>query len=114
METYKKIEATIKKYPEYFPWETKYNSISTEVHKKYQEEASKLYDEFHVKSGEGIKQGEGLVSYIHRMQEIAEKQPKKNLIDVIKEIGQREMKYKTAKKKLWGSHYQKFGLKCPF
>lgn len=34
-DTYEEIERIIAKYPEYFPWETKYNSIPKEVHEAY-------------------------------------------------------------------------------
>lgn len=38
-ETMDQLERVIKKYPEYFPWETTYNSIPQEVHDAYQKEA---------------------------------------------------------------------------
>ena len=35
MELYNRYQEIVKKYPEHFPWETKYNSIPSEVHEAY-------------------------------------------------------------------------------
>lgn len=35
LEMYNRYQEIVKKYPEHFPWETKYNSIPSEVHKAY-------------------------------------------------------------------------------
>lgn len=43
---YKRIQETVKKYPEYFPWETKYNSIDDSVHRAYENEKELLFKSF--------------------------------------------------------------------
>jgi hypothetical protein len=69
LELYKEIEATIERYPEYFQWEHTYNSIPQEVHSKYSEEKLNLYYIFYPPSDINIKQGEGLVGYMKRIDE---------------------------------------------
>lgn len=56
-EELEKVQATIDKYPEYFPWEHKWTSIPKEVHEAYNREA---YPERYEPWGALVTSGEGL------------------------------------------------------
>lgn len=110
-ETFKRLQATINKYPEYFPWEHKYNSIPKEVHDAYSKEEVELYYSHYPRSAGDLKEGEGLVAYINRVQEENKNKPSKYLKEVIEEISAKENKYKKLKKQLWEKYYGKYKLK---
>lgn len=114
-ETYKRLQETINKYPEYFPQQHIYNSIPKEVHQKYQEEKLNLYYSFYPPSGAGMKEGEGLVGYMDRIQEENKNKPQKSMKEVIVEIFETAPKikkeYEKEKRKLWNKHYKKYKLR---
>lgn len=115
LELYKEIEATIEKYPQYFQWEHTYNSIPKEVHSKYSEEQLNLYYSFYPPSGLEMKEGEGLVGYMRRVEEENKNKPEKSMREVIIEICETAPKikkeYETEKRKLWDKHYKEYNLK---
>lgn len=108
-ELYHKIENTIIKYPEYFPWETKYNSIDSSVHGLYDKEKSDIYYRFYPRKE--FKKGKGMIAYINRQQELSESLPKRPLEKILKEIIEKEENYKKVEKTLWNKHYKKHKLK---
>jgi len=110
-ETYKRLQATIDKYPEYFPWEHKYKSIPQEVHDLYHKEEIELYYSHYPRSGGGMKEGEGIVAYMRRVQEENKNKPVKPLVEVIEDVFTKENQYNILKKKLWNKHYSKYKLK---
>lgn len=111
-DTYKKAEEIIAKYPEYFPWETKYNSIPFEVHKAYNKEKYPDRDK-------PIPTGEGLIAEMKKseikhyndylgksFQEIWD-----DLLNMEHQIRVKEAKRYKEAKKLWDKHYKKYNLK---
>jgi len=113
METYKRVEDTVKKYPEYFPWETKYNSINKSVHENYDKELSVLFDSFYPRTPMDIKPGEGIVAWESRQKVVKWGEPvdfdelSKNLTNKLN----KDSDFKIAKKILWDKHYKKYKLK---
>jgi hypothetical protein len=124
--TYDFIQNTIKKYPQYFPWETKYASIPQEVHDAYRKEvggsdAETLEDmikEFESKSGV-IPSGSGMISQIMNA-DFSEakttnldftKADLEAFINSILESDKEYAKEKEREKEIWDKHYKKYGLK---
>lgn len=103
-ETYDKIRKIIKKYPEWFPWETKYNSIPQEVHDAYKGE---VYPEKEVKKDVTPK----VIVYT------GERVMLKDMVDTIQEYFNRQYQRKMDKRvekdrlrKIWNKHYSKYNL----
>lgn len=111
-ETYNKCQEVIKKYPEHFPWEAKYNSIPQEVHDAYSKE---LMDEFKSKF-DSIPKGDGLMKSL--VSEGASKPRLKNFGEALRDMDnmfkeqhrQAEERLKKSKQ-LWDKHYKKYNLK---
>lgn len=110
LETYERLEQIVAKYPEYFPWEDKYNSIPKEVHQAYIKEKYPDMDKPIVctNSGEGIMSAINKDVFVYK-QKTAEEimQWFKDLAAMVKEDNDKEEK----EKQLWDKHYSKYGLK---
>ncbi len=128
VEGIKFIEATIKKYPEYFEWEVKFNAIPESVYEAYLDE---VYPDRHKKVDwnnwdEFTKEGNqynGIIPEIHASnQKTYSKNPTnqdmlecltwfKDQLDKEHERKINERKEEARKKTIWNKHYKKYGLK---
>ena len=109
-DTYKKAEEIIAKYPEYFPWETKYNSIPKEVHQAYIKEKYPDKDEPIVCTG-GISQmikDEPFVYKEYTPEGIGEWF--KQLEVITRDAKNAAIVQRKKDKKLWDKHYKKYNL----
>lgn len=113
LETYKCVEETVKQYPEYFPWETKYNSIDKSVHEKYEDELSLLFKSFFPPTPMDIQPGEGIYAWSKRVSEESFKNKEPFSTKTITDKINKEYEFKKAKEKLWNKHYRKYKLKYP-
>lgn len=115
LQTYKRLEATIEKYPEYFPWEHIYNNIPSQVHIDYMEQERLLFLSFYPLKESDIKGGEGIWSWVRRQGHPPSKITKEDLQELANQVFVVALKikkeYETAKIKLWGKHYKKYKLK---
>ena len=105
-DTYKKAEEIIAKYPEYFPWETKYNSIPKEVHQAYIKEKYPDKDEPIVCTG-GISQMIKDDSFVYKQLTSDE------ILQYFKDwdkLLESDLEIKREDKKLWDKHYKKYNL----
>ena len=106
-----KVYEIIKKYPKYFPWETKYNEIPEEVHLQFREELLILQDRFFPSPSYSNK---GLY---HQLREIAVHQPLitpeylRESFEAMKANGDKHLLFTKEKKKLWNKIYSKYKLK---
>lgn len=110
-------KGVMKKYPEHFPWEAKYDSIPEEVHVAYRNEAFPPIDweAFSANSGGGI------MAVIDESNKEAEARYEENknkslaqMFDEIFEMSEHqrlkeEQAYKVSKA-IWDRHYKKYGL----
>lgn len=112
-DTYEEIERIIAKYPEYFPWETKYNSIPKEVHEAYIKEKYPDRDKPIVCTSDG----EGLYSKIKIEPFIYKEYTSDEIMEwfrqletiVVKERNEAALQRKKDKK-LWDKYYKKYNL----
>lgn len=112
-DTYRRVEEIIAKYPEYFPWETKYNSIPKEVHQAYIKEKYPDRDEPIVCTNDG----EGLYSKIKSEPFIYREYTPKEIGECFKQLDIITANARNAAivqrkkdKKLWDKHYKKYNL----
>ena len=113
-EVYKEIQETTAKYPEWFPWETLYNSIDKTVHNDYIKAETELYFSFYPRAkSDDIREGEGLWGYVKRQP--VYKPTEENLKSAVNylfvEAPKIKRDYEIARKKLWNKHYSKYKLK---
>lgn len=122
MSILEKIKEIQKKYPDWFPWETKYDSIPKEVHDAYYNEINPPIQE----DQEQIQcSGGGILEEIKKMPELSfEYDPHKvtmdDLTQAIKMLNEeqeaqiercKQLKARKAKeKKIWDKHYGKYGI----
>lgn len=119
MSTLEKIKEIRKKYPDWFPWETKYDSIPKEVHEAYEKEAhpdKNIFDASLEINTKGIdsppwrdEQIEHTPLTIKDIEDVV-----KALDDAYKEDWKRREKDRMELKrirKIWNKHYGKYGLK---
>lgn len=103
-----------KTYPQFFPWENTYDSITNEVHSAYREESQLLYESFYPSRPKvEMKEGEGLWAYMQRVYpETTIYKPKtiKECIDELKEKEKKKIEYEVSKIKLWNKYYKKYKL----
>lgn len=118
IDTWNEINAVIKAYPEYFPWETKYNSIPQSVHDAYNKEKyawmDKLYQKPHP---EGYI---GLIPTIMQMDEVlkeAPPEPQMTIHEIFIMLSKqeddkrkRQQEQDENNKALWDKHYKTYGL----
>jgi hypothetical protein len=115
-DTYKLIEDTIDKYPEYFEWEHKYHTIPDEVHNAFMKEAYPERWESYNNIGKSIESGngKGIMQYIRESEvEVGtlSKAVFDKLIDDINNRAEVEYENKERIKKIWYKHYGKYNLK---
>lgn len=120
-ELYDRTQQTIKDYPEYFPWEAKYNSIPQKVHEAYGRE--KYPFRYHIsKFGKDNKPFNKLY---HVLKINIDAIPKKELtLQTLKELfsnmfleqekeRERREQEKERAKELWDKYYQSYDLPYP-
>lgn len=114
-DTYNRVVETVKKYPEHFPWETKYNSIDDSVHRAYEDEKELLFNSFFPPTPMDIQPGEGMYAYMQRQnaEVISCNKPVDwdELSRNMQNKQKRDEDFSKAKQKLWIKHYKKFNLK---
>lgn len=100
---YEQMKTIIKKYPKFFPWETKYDSIPKEVHDAY-------YAEITIPVP--VEQESGLPVTVLQIAE-----GPANLIEFFKTLFKDEEKRKESqrrelkrRKSIWDKHYSKYKL----
>jgi hypothetical protein len=113
VDTYNKITDIIKKYPEYFPWETKYNNIPKEVHDRFHLEAYGK-NEF---SLDNFNNDNNLGSIYQSIKdnENIERKPftKDDLLNCLKQLEDSENKKRLREQeiiKIWNKYYKKYKL----
>lgn len=107
-----KLQATIRKYPEYFPWEAKYREIPQEIHEAYYKEK---HGEWEIKwKAEG---GKGIMELIREAPTHEKEESSKTLSEMFQDIvnAQEESRKKREEnrlknKVLWDKHYSKYKL----
>lgn len=120
MDQYNKIKEIQNKYPEWFPWETKYDSIPEDIHEAYRREAFPwLYEPISIAT---LPEDEYVPKSIMEWSESAPvtDTPEftyETFIKAVKEtyehLKEEDRKYREAKikaKKLWDKYYKKHGL----
>jgi hypothetical protein len=103
-------KAAVLKYPRWFPWETRYNSIPQEVHDAYLKETGFGDVRDTVPTGEGLiylaeKQGEYQLPTFE--------ETKFNILNWIKQKEEAETKARLEeirRKAIWNKHYRKYNL----
>lgn len=119
MDQWIKLNAIIRKYPEYFPWEAKYRSIPQEVHDAYYSDIQAAAEHIFSNSEDGI--AIGIIPTLMNMDEQPifkfKIVPDKPISEIFKDFfREKEEENKRAKKQqkkdkaLWDKHYSKYGL----
>lgn len=106
-DTYNEAERIIAKYPKYFPWETKYNSIPSEVHLAYRREKYPGFDKPIVCSGEGLLSK--IDNEVFMYKEYTNEEIIKWFED-LRKIDESEKIKKQKDKELWDKYYGKYNL----
>lgn len=118
LDTWEKAKAIMKANPDYFPWETKYDSIPQHVHDAYFKEKNawmtKLYKETRPESFIGI------IPSIMKMDEAMKEyqpEPPKSLSEMLRDLAKmeddkrrREEEEYAKNKSIWDKHYKPYGL----
>lgn len=117
--TLDEVNRIIEIYPEWFPWETKYNSIPEEVHRMYRDELDPGWDkpiEFKKRS----KVGEGLYAMVVRSNTVQRQSKISDIIsaftDLQKSCNERiieEGKKFKREVEIWNKYYSKYELPHP-
>lgn len=111
MTTWNRCNEIIKRYPEWFEWEHKYDKIPKEAHEAYQREA-------HPERYEPIKLGteEGFVGIIPSLSP-PQPEPERSLKEVFAMLFKQQQEARELKdaenkkaKAIWDKHYSKYGL----
>lgn len=110
-DTYRRVEEIIAKYPEYFPWETKYNSIPKEVHQAYIKEKYPDRDK-PISCGEGLiaEMRKSEVKYYNDYLGKSFQELWDDLLNMEQQIRVKEAERYKKDKKLWDKHYKKYKL----
>lgn len=106
-ELYTKCQATIVKYPEYFPWETTYKSIPQEVHEAY-------LDELYPKRHEPLNcSGKGLFAQIQdlNLTEVTVGNIFEKWDDYYNNQKEKQILIEKRKEDIWNKYYGKYKLK---
>ncbi len=114
IEMYDKITAIKKKYPQYYPWEAKYDKIPQEVHEAYRKE---MYGD--ILSIDTIQCGEGIESLLDESTSVYKpletqedfKKMMQEFADNENRQEQERIKELNRKKSIWYKHYKKYNLK---
>lgn len=113
METWNRCNETIKRYPEYFPWEHAYDKIPKEVHEAYDREAHpERYRPWNFESTHGFS---GVIPSLSTAE--LEPEPQRTILEMfgllVKPARENEDRKRAENKKskaLWDKHYSKYGL----
>ena len=117
-EMYDKIQATIDKYPNHFPWEHKYKSIPKEVHIAYDKEVNGCSVEDMFVGGDSSFGG-GLLELINNSKFVYEykKQNDGSIVELFNKIFEAQQSEENEIKKqqkeaklIWDKHYKKYEL----
>lgn len=115
IETYRKVQDIIEKYPEWFPQEHIYNSIPEAVKILFEKEKSELHNTFFPRVAMDIIPGEGMMGYMDRVNEINMSLPVKTVQEslnyIFEEHPKKEKAYREALLKLHNKHYKKYKYK---
>lgn len=112
---YEKIKEIVSKYPEHFPWETKYNNIPEEIHSAYRLEAHKeIIDYLKTPLFDDVSLYEGVESQINKsgvnFYKEATKQDFIDFMDLLTKKEEDERKEDIRIRKIWNKHYKKYNL----
>ena len=111
---HEQILDVVKKYPEHFPWESKYMSIPKEVHEAFYKECNPDWD----KPVEVLNDGKGLMEHIREQGTTAytsssNEDLARAFSDMVqweenrrKEVDKREKEVR----RIWKKHYKKYSL----
>lgn len=113
--TYQLCIDTINKYPEYFPWEHKYNSIPKEVHESF------LLEAFPKSIDNNFKPNDSKTGLFKQIKNIGitynPLETKRDFVDLLNNLMSDTIKNKKRKiesdkrlKKIWNKHYGKYQL----
>lgn len=109
LSTYERMKATIKKYPEYFPWETLYNSIPDEVHNAYRKEVDPTWGEpIDWEKYRNVKESPPIVLKPYEGGDIAKMFDE--LFEAENKRRDEELAERKRRMKIWKKHYSKYGL----
>ena len=112
-DTYKDIQQTIKDYPEYFPWETLYNSIEQSVHDNYLKEEVLLSESFYPPSEPFKDISKGIWAHVRSVEPYIHS--KEAIDNAMEELfvnkPAKEKEYQKQLRQLWDKHYKQFNLK---
>lgn len=116
IETYEMVIDIVERYPQFFKWEHKFNSIPQEIHDAFLNECypERFEATKHIESkndGKGILEQimENPPTQIKFTRESFEENYKKWQEELIEEEKRKVIEEKRIKK-IWDKHYQKFGL----
>lgn len=110
-DVYNKVEDVIKKYPEYFPWETKYNNVPKEVHEAYIKEKYPYKDKPITCTGGILSQMreaevKDYIDYSKKsLEEVWE-----DFIRLEEDVRLKEKERYNKDRTLWDKHYKKYNL----
>lgn len=110
LDTYIKVKEIMKKYPEYFPYETLYDSIPEEVHKAYQDHMERIWErrirKFEKKPTYPYPYSSGspltinsLWETVYQMEESYEREERRKRLR------------KRADRRIWNKYYKPYKLK---
>lgn len=118
LDTWDKADAIIKANPQYFPWETKYNSIPKDVHDAYYKEKNVWMDDLWTQTS--YENYTGIMPTITKMDEELKEaihESPKSLSKIFHDLfkmeddKRRRRDEEDAKNKaLWDKHYKPYGL----
>lgn len=110
MELFNRHQEIVKKYPEHFPWETKYNSIPNEVHKAFSTEINGgTFEEILARATSNpIHHIEHNREYISKPINIRE--VFNNVLRFEEDRRERAEQREKENKKVWDKHYSKYNL----
>jgi hypothetical protein len=119
LQTLEDVKHVIRKYPQHFPWETKYNSIPQEVHDAYYKEKHPWVED-DIWSRPDDESYIGLIPTLMKMNEIIKEQPpepEKSISEMFADLFKMEEDKRRRQKEedennkaLWDKHYKPYGL----
>jgi hypothetical protein len=115
LSTYNEVSDIIKKYPEWFKWETAYDKIPQYVHDAYRGEAYS-YEMVPIKRNEGFV---GMIPTLLAEPEIVDRNTgdRASIFEMFAKLFENDLKERERKeaerierKRVWDKHYSKYGL----
>lgn len=109
MDMFNKCQDIIKRHPQHFPWETKYNSIPDSVHEGYRNEVNGGVDLGIVPifkgDNSGVSVGSEKVTYKPLTSDDL-----RQFFKYFEDADERDRKSLSERKRIWKKWYRKFGL----